>query len=87
MGYYTLEDFELFAKMIGIKPRRLEKIYKDILMSQKQVHDLIDRSYMSNKAKNSYKENYETRLNKCLFYYIDAYPFRSFAQDTIKKYL
>lgn len=87
MGYYTLEDFELFAEMIGIKPKRLEKIYKDILTRQKQVHDLIDRSYMSNKAKDSYKENYENRLNKCLFYHIDSYPFRSFAQETIKKYL
>jgi len=87
MGYYTLEDFEVFAEMIGMKKKRLEKIYKDILTSQKAVHDLIDRSYMSQKAKNFYKENYESRLKKCLFYYIDLYPFRSFAQETIKKYL
>ena len=87
MGYYTLEDFEVFAQMIGIKQKRLEKIYKDILTSQKQVYDLIDRSYMSKDAKDSYKANYENRLRKCLFYYIESYPFRSFAQDTIKKYL
>jgi serine/threonine-protein kinase HipA len=87
MGYYTLEDFEVFAEMIGIKEKRLEKIYKDILTSQKAVHELIDRSYMSNKAKDSYKDNYENRLKKCLFYTIEAYPFRSFADETIKKYL
>ncbi len=87
MGYYTLEDFEVFAQIIGIKQKRLEKIYKDILTSQDQVYNLIDRSYMSNKAKYSYKENYENRLKKCLFYSIETYPFRSFAQETIKKYL
>jgi serine/threonine-protein kinase HipA len=87
MGYYTLEDFEVFAEIIGIKQKRLKKIYDDILKSQKQVYALIDRSYMSNKAKEAYKENYENRLKKCLFYVIETYPFRSFAQETIKKYL
>ncbi len=87
MGYYTLEDFETFAEMIGLKEKRLEKVYEDILNTQEQVYDLIDRSYMSKEAKKSYKENYENRLKKCLFYYIEAYPFRSFAQKTIVKYL
>lgn len=82
MGYYTLEDLEVFAQIIGVRQTRLEKIYKDILTSQEQVYNLIDRSYMSNKAKDAYKENYETRLKKCLFYYIESYPFRSFAYET-----
>jgi len=87
LSYYTLEDFELFAQMIGIKPKRLEKIYKEILTSQKQVYALIESSYMSKEAKDSYKENYENRLKNCLFYSIESYPFRSSAQETIKKYM
>jgi len=87
MGYYTLEDFEVFAQMIGIKEKRLEKIYREILTSQEAVYALIDNSYMSQKAKDSYKENYENRLKKCLFYAIESYPFRSFADGVISKYL
>ncbi|MCK9473011.1 hypothetical protein [Sulfurimonas sp.] len=38
---------------------------------------------MSDKAKESYKENYKNRVKNCLFYYIESYPFRSIAHEEI----
>jgi len=41
MGYYTLQDFEEFAKIIGIPDRRLIKIFNDILSYTDKVDKLI----------------------------------------------
>lgn len=87
MGYYTLEDFEIFAKMCAIKEKRLLKIFEDILTKQDAVFRLIDRSFLSDAAKAAYEENYKTRLVKCLCYSIKSYSFRGLTQRVIDKYL
>ncbi len=87
MGYYTLQDFEEFAKMIGISDRRLIKIFNDILRSTDKVYNLIEQSYLSPNAKIEYAKNYKIRLEKCLCYSIEAYPFKGITQDTITKIL
>lgn len=87
MGYYTLEDFEIFAKMCAIKDKRLLKIFEDILTKQDDVFRLIDRSFLSDAAKAAYEENYKKRLEKCLCYSIESYSFRGVTQGVIDKYL
>ena len=86
MGFYTLQDFEEFAKMIGIPDRRLIKIFNEILSYTDKVYKLIEKSFLSNKAKIAYKENYHIRLKNCLCYSIESYSFRGITQDIIDKY-
>jgi len=86
MGYYTLQDFEEFAKTIGIPDRRLVKIFNDILKVTDKVYKLIEQSFLSSDAKIAYKQNYKTRLEKCLCYSISSYSFKGIAQATIDKY-
>lgn len=86
MGFYTLEDFEIFAKICKIKDRRLNKIFKDILQSTPAVDKLIQASFLSEDAKESYKDAYHKRLKKCLLYSIESYPFVPIVQGTIDKF-
>ncbi|NOQ30714.1 MAG: hypothetical protein GQ570_06290 [Helicobacteraceae bacterium] len=86
MGYYTLEDFEIFAKILGIKEKRLIKIFDRLLQSSGDVHKMIGTSFLSEEAKEAYSKNYFNRLEKCLCYSIDSYPFRGIAQSVIDKF-
>ena len=56
MGYYTLQDFEEFAKMIGIPDIRLIKIFNDILKVTDKVYKLIEQSYLSSDVKIAYNK-------------------------------
>jgi len=87
MGYYTLQDFEVFAKMIGIPERRVVKLFKEILGYTDKVHSLIEQSYLSHEAKIAYKKNYNHRLKNGLCYSIESFPFRGVTQDIIDQYL
>ena len=87
MGYYTLQDFEDFAEIVGIKERRLIKVFRDILKSSNEVYELIDHSYISGGAKKAYKDNYKKRLEKCLCYSVNTFPFRGKTQKIIDDFL
>ena len=86
MGYYTLEDFELFADKIGIKERRLEKIFEFILSATPKVMEIIEHSFLSEKGKEAYMKNYQERLKLHLCYSVEQYSFRGKMQKTIEKY-
>ncbi len=86
MGYYTLQDFEDFAKIINIKDKRIRKVFYDILKSSQKVYKMIENSYMTDEAKQAYKNNYENRLNNCLCYSIESYPFKGVALSEIRRY-
>lgn len=86
MGYYTLQDFETFALVIGIKEKRLIKIFTNILKSTDKVHSMIQDSFLSDRAKLAYANNYNTRLKKSLCYSIESYPFRGVTQEVISQY-
>ncbi len=86
MGYYTLEDFEVFAKSCKIKEKRLNKIFKDIILSISKVDELIKASFLSSDAKEKYRDAYHKRLDECLLYSIESYPFVSIVQNTIDKF-
>jgi len=87
MGYYTLEDFELFADRIGIKDKRLHKIFESILSSTPKVIEMIDKSFLTIEGKKLYKQNYLERLNLHLCYFIKSYPFVSKMQKMIDTYI
>ena len=87
MGYYTLQDFEEFAKIIGISDKRLIKIFDNVLGYTDKVYKLIEQSYLSSDAKKAYSDNYKARLQKCLCYSIESYSFRGITQDVIDKWV
>lgn len=87
MGRYCLEDFEEFAKEIGISDKRLKKIFKDILSLTPKVNKLIEESFLSENAKTVYKADYKDRLDNCLCYSVKSFSFVGITQDVIDKYL
>lgn len=64
VGYYTYNDFYQFSKLIGISDIRFKKFFKFINETQDKVIDLINRSFLSEKAKVYYLENYMDRLKR-----------------------
>lgn len=87
MGYYTLEDFEKFAEIIGMKDNRLIKIFDSILKNTPAVIELIEESFLSEEGKQEYKKNYLTRLKLHVCYSIPVFPFKAKTQSTIDKYM
>jgi len=87
MGYYTLEDFELFAQKIGITEKRLQKIFELILSSTPKVIEMIDNSFLTIEGKELYKKNYIERLKLHLCYSIESYPFVGKMQKVIDRYI
>jgi len=87
MGYYTLEDFELFAQKIGITEKRLQKIFEWILSSTPKVIEMIDNSFLTIEGKELYKKNYIERLKLHLCYSIEGYPFVGKMQKVIDRYI
>ncbi|MEA3373897.1 MAG: HipA domain-containing protein [Campylobacterota bacterium] len=78
LGYYTLEDFELFAKMLEIPDKRLKKLFQKIHSLTTDVEDLVSRSYMHPEGKEAFMDKYHDRLNKRLFYVIGKeYSYKS----------
>lgn len=85
LGYFTLEDFETFANLLEIPDKRLQKIFKKVLSSISLVEDLVKRSYLTDKGKDNFLENYHHRLEKKLSYIIGKdYKYNSKLQDIIK---
>ena len=87
MGYYTLEDFELFAKTIGIPQKRLVKIFDFFLQKTPDVVGMVNRSFLSQEGKDAYLKNYLERLKLHLCYSIDSYAFKGETQAIIDKYM
>lgn len=59
----TGKDFLDFGLTIGMKERRVEKIYNSFLMYKDEVHAMIQKSFMNEKAKKGYTIQYNTRYN------------------------
>lgn len=87
MGYYTLEDFERFAEVIGIPNKRLLKIFDLFLQKTPDVMEAIERSFLSREGKSAYRKNYLERVKLHLCYTIDSYPFKGKAEEVIEKYM
>jgi len=59
----TGTDFLDFGLTIGIKEKRVEKLYNSFVNKRSDVHKMIQKSFMNEKAKKGYKIHYNTRLN------------------------
>ena len=87
MGYYTLEDFERFAEIIGISDKRLVKIFDAFLQKTPDVVDAINRSFLSPKGKKKYLNNYLERLKLHVCYSVESYVFEGKTKKIIEKYM
>jgi len=87
MGYFTLEDFELFAEHIGISEKRLVKIFESFLQKTPDVVAMIHRSFLSEEGKKAYLQNYLERLKFHVCYSVESYPFKGKTQAVIEKYM
>lgn len=87
MGYYTLQDFEQFAEIIGIPQKRLEKIFDLFLRKTPEVYSMVNKSFLSEEGKKQYLKNYLERLKLHVCYSIESYPFKAKTQPIIDNYM
>ncbi len=66
-GYYTYDDFKTFANYIDLKEVRFNKIMKFIEENYPKVEELIDKSFLSESAKEFYKLSYKDRVKRLSF--------------------
>lgn len=57
------KDFVNFGKTIGIKEKRIAKIYSTFLENKEGVHSMIEGSFLNEKAKKGYLIHYNSRFN------------------------
>ncbi len=57
------QDFEEFAKRIGVSENRIEKLLEPFLMKQKTVETLINSSFLNTPNKRGYLMDYSSRRN------------------------
>lgn len=63
-GYYTYDDFKIFAKYVDLPKVRFDKIIKLIEDSYPKINELINNSFLSIKGKEFYKNTYEERMKR-----------------------
>ena len=63
-GYYTYDDFKTFAKYIDLPEIRFNKIMKFIEDSYLKIEELINKSFLSQEAKEFYIESYKDRMKR-----------------------
>lgn len=80
LGYYSLEDFETFASICKIPPKRTKRIFDHLFASIDQVATLVERSFLSDDGKEAYLENYKERIEKRIAYKI---PLPGYEFDSI----
>lgn len=61
-GFYTREDFLEFSNKAGLKMNRIDKFIKIFFSRKKDVVSFIEKSFMSKKAKEAYRDQFEDRL-------------------------
>ena len=71
MGRYTLQDFEAFGLRIGIPAKRLKQIYVSMTSATGKVEEAVEKSFLSDSAKEAYLKKYHDRLENGLLYRIE----------------
>ncbi|HJV18958.1 MAG TPA: HipA domain-containing protein [Sediminibacterium sp.] len=60
------QDFEEFAKRIGVQEDRVEKLFEPFLLKQGKVEILVNRSFLSEPNRRAYLLDYSTRRNRLM---------------------
>ncbi|NDV58483.1 type II toxin-antitoxin system HipA family toxin [Bacteroides sp. 519] len=63
-GHPCEADFINFGKLIGIPENRIDNIIRKYSMEQPQVEYLVESSFLGDKQKRMYLQNYKTRLDR-----------------------
>lgn len=61
-GFYAYDDFITFARFIGIDEKIASKTIADFLNLEEKTLELLNKSFLSNEAKNAYKNLYLDRI-------------------------
>ncbi len=62
-GHPSKSDFTEFARRIGVKEKRIEKLIMPFLQKQPFMETLVDHSFLSDGNKRGYLQMYNTRRN------------------------
>jgi len=62
-GHPSKADFKEFAKRIGVKGTRIEKLLNPFIENQPMVETFVGRSFLSEATKRGYLQMYSTRRN------------------------
>jgi serine/threonine-protein kinase HipA len=60
------QDFAEFAKRIGVRDDRLEKLLEPFLLKQDKVDTLVGRSFLNEPNKRGYLMEYGSRRNRLI---------------------
>jgi len=63
-GFYTHYDFLLFGKKLGIKESRVIKIINEFRGHEEDIVSLIDKSFLRDDVKTTYKEYYRDKVKR-----------------------
>lgn len=63
-GCYGRENFEILANKIGLLPLRTRSIIDSLLAGQKEVFEMIDKSFLSKDAKEKYIHYYNDKIGR-----------------------
>lgn len=63
-GHPCKDDFITFSERIGMLPQKASSIINLFATEQPKVYDLIDRSFLDDKAKRMYRQSYQERLRR-----------------------
>ena len=63
-GHPCRVDFVEFGRRIGVLPKKIDAIIEMFATEQPMVYELIERSFLDDRAKRMYKRSYEERLHR-----------------------
>lgn len=66
---YSKDDFYEFGKRIGIKPPRISRIFEEITSGEKEIIELVDKSFLENSLKPKYLELLRERRERLWYSY------------------
>ncbi len=72
LGFYTHFDFLLFGKKLGIRENRVLKIIEEFKNNEANVFSLIERAFLKEEIKASYKDFYIDKIKRLKMEWADG---------------
>jgi serine/threonine-protein kinase HipA len=66
---YSKDDFYEFGKRIGIKPQRISKLLEEITASEKEIMELVKKSFLEESLKSKYLDLLKERRERLRYSY------------------